>query len=69
MLGPFGRAIELLFSGDREVYFIAWTSLRISLVSVLISSALIYRAGYSHCIESSQSAALPESTDCPMVRK
>jgi tungstate transport system permease protein len=36
--GPFGKALELLFTGDREVWFIAWTSLRISLASSIIAS-------------------------------
>ena len=40
MFGAFGQAVQLLFAGDREVYFIAWTSLRLSLVSVVIASAL-----------------------------
>ena len=35
----FAQAARLLFSGDREVYFIAWTSLRFVTMSVLISSA------------------------------
>ena len=38
MRGPFGKALELLFTGDREVWFIAWTSLRISLSSPIIAS-------------------------------
>jgi tungstate transport system permease protein len=46
MLGAFGRAIQLLLSGDREVYFIAWTSLHLSLVSVLIASALSLPLGF-----------------------
>lgn len=46
MLGAFGRAIGLLIQGDREVYFIAWTSLRLSLVSVLIASALSLPLGF-----------------------
>jgi tungstate transport system permease protein len=32
-----GRAFELLVSGDREVWFIAWTSLRLSLASAVIA--------------------------------
>jgi tungstate transport system permease protein len=32
-----GRAFELLFSGDKEVWFITWTSLRFSLASSLIA--------------------------------
>jgi tungstate transport system permease protein len=35
--GPFGRAIELLVSGDREVWFITGTSLRFALSSTLIA--------------------------------
>jgi tungstate transport system permease protein len=46
MLGAFGEAIRLLVSGDREVYFIAWTSLRLSLVSVVIASALSLPLGF-----------------------
>ena len=46
MLGAFGRAIGLLVSGDPEVYFIAWTSLHISLLSVLIASALSLPLGF-----------------------
>ena len=37
MAGPFVRALELLVSGDREVWFITWTSLRFSLSSTLIA--------------------------------
>lgn len=37
MTGAFGRAIELLVSGDREVWFITWTSLRFSFSSALIA--------------------------------
>jgi tungstate transport system permease protein len=32
-----GRAFELLVTGDREVWFITWTSLRFSLASALIA--------------------------------
>jgi len=46
MLGAFGQAIRLLVSGDKEVYFIAWTSLRLSLVSVVIASALSLPLGF-----------------------
>jgi tungstate transport system permease protein len=46
MLGAFGQAIHLLISGDREVYFIAWTSLRLSLVSVAVASALSLPLGF-----------------------
>ena len=35
--GAFGKALELLFSGDREVWFITFTSLRFSLSSALIA--------------------------------
>ncbi len=41
-----GKAIELLFSGDKEVYFIAWTSLRLSLISVVIAAALSLPLGF-----------------------
>ena len=46
MLGAFGQAVRLLVSGDRELYFIAWTSLRLSLVSVVIASALSLPLGF-----------------------
>ena len=46
MIGAFGQAIRLLVAGDREVYFIAWTSLRLSLVSVVIASALSLPLGF-----------------------
>jgi tungstate transport system permease protein len=46
MLGVFAKAIQLLVSGDREVYVIAWTSLRLSLVSVVIASALSLPLGF-----------------------
>jgi tungstate transport system permease protein len=35
--GAFPRALGLLFSGDRELWFITWTSLRFSLSSTLIA--------------------------------
>jgi tungstate transport system permease protein len=35
--GPFGRALELLVTGDREVWFITGTSLRFGLSSTLIA--------------------------------
>ena len=35
--GVLGRAFELLVSGNREVWFITWTSLRFSLASALIA--------------------------------
>jgi tungstate transport system permease protein len=37
MGGPFGKALQLLVTGDAEVWFIAWTSLRFSLSSTLIA--------------------------------
>jgi tungstate transport system permease protein len=46
MFGIFGQAIGLLIAGDREVYFIAWTSLRLSLISVVIASALSLPLGF-----------------------
>jgi tungstate transport system permease protein len=46
MHGAVGQAIQLLISGDREVYFIAWTSLRLSLISVAIASALSLPLGF-----------------------
>jgi tungstate transport system permease protein len=46
VFGAFGQAVQLLFAGDREVYFIAWTSLRISLVSVVVASALSLPLGF-----------------------
>ncbi|UCF98171.1 MAG: ABC transporter permease [Spirochaetaceae bacterium] len=46
MLGAFGRAVQLLFSGNKEVFFIAWTSLRLSLVSVVIASSLSLPLGF-----------------------
>jgi tungstate transport system permease protein len=46
MLGAFGQAVQLLISGDREVYFVAWTSLRLSLVSVAIAAALSLPLGF-----------------------
>ncbi len=35
---PILQAVQLLLSGDREVYYIAFTSLRISLISTVIAS-------------------------------
>ena len=35
---PVVQAVQLLFSGDKEVYFVVFTSLRISIISVGISS-------------------------------
>ena len=46
MLGAFGQAIQLLAGGDREVYFIAWTSLRLSLISVVIAATLSLPLGF-----------------------
>ena len=40
MTSPFVKAIELLVSGDREVYFIVLTSLRISAVSTVLAAGL-----------------------------
>ncbi len=37
MHGAFGQAISLLVSGDSEVWFITWTSLRFSLSSAIIA--------------------------------
>jgi tungstate transport system permease protein len=37
MQGPFGKALQLLVTGDREVWFITWTSLRFSLSSTVIA--------------------------------
>lgn len=37
MGGAFGQAISLLVSGDSEVWFITWTSLRFSLSSAIIA--------------------------------
>jgi tungstate transport system permease protein len=36
--GPFGRALELLVTGDREVWSITWTSLRVSLSSAVVAA-------------------------------
>jgi tungstate transport system permease protein len=38
MASPFRTAVALLWSGDPEVYFITWTSLRFALVSVAIAA-------------------------------
>jgi len=46
MSGVFRQAITLLVSGDTEVYAIAWTSLRLSLVSVAIAAALSLPLGF-----------------------
>jgi tungstate transport system permease protein len=44
--GPLARALSLLLAGDREVYFIAWTSLRLSLLSVVMASVLSLPLGF-----------------------
>jgi len=36
----FSRAVQLLLSGNREVYFIAFTSLQLSSISILISALI-----------------------------
>ncbi|MFP4564431.1 MAG: ABC transporter permease [Spirochaetia bacterium] len=45
MDGSFIRAMELLFSGEREVYFIAFTSIKFSLISTVISAVLAVPLG------------------------
>ncbi len=40
MQSPFLKAFELLFSGDPEVYIIAWTSIRISLFSTFFTTLI-----------------------------
>jgi tungstate transport system permease protein len=45
MTGPLAKAVELLFSGDREVYFITWTSIRFSLSSTVIAAVAGIPAG------------------------
>jgi len=40
LVQSFSRAIQLLFSGNREVYFIAFTSLQLSSISILISALI-----------------------------
>lgn len=40
MNNPLVTALELIFSGDKEVFFIAFTSMRISLTAVLIASLI-----------------------------
>ncbi len=40
MLESLAAAVRLIVSGDREVYFISWTSLRLALQSTLIASAV-----------------------------
>lgn len=47
MIEAFIRAGRHLLSGDREVYFIAWTSLRFSLVSTLLAAALSLPLGFA----------------------
>ena len=39
-MGVFSEALTLLISGDREVYFLAFSTLRFAILSVLISSAV-----------------------------
>ena len=45
MVQAFSRAIKLIFSGDREVYFIALTSLKFAGLSIVISSLLSFPFG------------------------
>ena len=45
MDGSFIQAMELLFSGDREVYFIAFTSIKFSLISTVFSAVLAVPLG------------------------
>jgi len=45
MDGPFARAAQMLLTGDREVYFITWTSLRFSLSAVFIAALFGIPAG------------------------
>ena len=40
LLQSFSRAVQLLLSGNREVYFIAFTSLQLSSISILISALI-----------------------------
>ncbi len=40
LLQSFSRAVQLLLSGNREVFFIAFTSLQLSSISILISSLI-----------------------------
>lgn len=40
LLQSFSRAVHLLLSGNREVFFIAFTSLQLSSISILISSLI-----------------------------
>jgi len=40
LLQSFSRAVQLLLSGNREVYFIAFTSVQLSSISILISSLI-----------------------------
>jgi tungstate transport system permease protein len=44
-MGVLGRAIELLISGNPEVWFITWTSLRFSISSATIACALAIPLG------------------------
>ncbi len=45
MLGALGHAFRLLASGDRELYFIAFTSVRFAAASTCLSAALALPAG------------------------
>ncbi len=38
MLHSLAEAVRLIFSGNREVYFISWTSLRLAVLSTLIAA-------------------------------
>jgi tungstate transport system permease protein len=40
LLQSFSRAVQLLLSGNREVFFIAFTSLQLSSISILISALI-----------------------------
>jgi tungstate transport system permease protein len=46
MIESLHRAVELVLTGDPEVYFIAWLSLRLSLSSVLIASLIGLPLGF-----------------------
>lgn len=45
MNSPWAEAVRLIFSGDREVYLIVFTSLRLSLFSTVITAALTVPLG------------------------
>ncbi|MBA7677890.1 Tungstate uptake system permease protein TupB [subsurface metagenome] len=47
MLKSVYQAVQLLFSGDREVYFIAFTSLKFSSISIIICAAFSIPLGVS----------------------